>query len=126
MKKTLYFSLIALVLQVILAYFIEARLSSEPYFMLIIGTGLYFSLFIIVGMRFLLNSLKGRPQAFVYTFMGYSGLKMFSSAIVILAFGLSFKTLLVELALGILLQYFLYTAFEVVSLRKALLKAEKK
>lgn len=126
MKSTLFFTLIALLLQAFIAYFVESSVSSKPYFYVVIGSASYFSLFLIFGMRFLLKSIKGRPQAFVYTFMGYSGIKMFSSAILIVVLGLVFRPLIIEIALCVLVQYFLYMAFEIVHLRAALLRIEKK
>lgn len=126
MKSTVFFSIIVLIIQAVLAFFIEEKISGDPYFKLILCTIAYYSLFLIIGMRILLKSIKGRPQAFVYTFMGYSGLKLFSSAMLIVGLGLGFREILIELALSILLQYFIYTAFEIIHLRKALLKVERK
>lgn len=126
MKSTILFLLLCLPIQIGLAYSIESSISSAPYLILISSTSLFFSLFILFGVHYLRKAIAGRPQAFVYTFMAYSGLKLFSSALLILGIGLGFRELLVELALFILCQYFLYTGFEIVHLRNLLVKSEKK
>jgi L-asparagine transporter-like permease len=61
-----------------------------------------------------------RPQAFVYKFMGFSGLRLVLHFILLIVYWLFFKDLLVSFTVHFLILYLLFTAFEIYFLYKDL------
>jgi cobalamin biosynthesis protein CobD/CbiB len=66
-----------------------------------------------------------RPQAFVYRFMGFSGLRLVLHFILLIVYWLIFKNLLVGFTVQFLMLYFLFTAFEIYFLYRALRQLPK-
>jgi hypothetical protein len=61
-----------------------------------------------------------RPQAFVYKFMGFSGLRLVLHFILLIFYWVFFKDLLVSFTVHFLFLYLLFTVFEVYFLYKDL------
>ncbi len=66
-----------------------------------------------------------RPQAFVYRFMGFSGLRLVLHFMILIVYCLIFRNLLVGFTVQFLIIYFLFTIFEIYFLYRALRQIPK-
>lgn len=70
-----------------------------------------------------LRASKGRPQAFIRYYMGSTALRLFLYLFVIIAYRLYDKPTLIPFAVGFMVHYFIFTAFEVPLLLRDLRKS---
>ena len=72
---------------------------------------------------FSLQQAKGKPQGFIRYYMGSTALRLFLYILVIAAYGFYDKSTVILFAIGFMLHYFFFTAFEVSTLLKELKKS---
>jgi hypothetical protein len=64
------------------------------------------------------KTYKDRPQAFIYRFMGFSGLRLFLHFMLLIVYWFVFKQMLVAFTVQFLILYMIYTIVEVYYLYK--------
>ena len=69
---------------------------------------------------FALQASKGKPQVFIRYYMGSTALRLLLYVMLILAYRFYDKPTLIPFALGFMIHYFVFTAFEVPVLLKEL------
>ena len=69
---------------------------------------------------FSLRESKGKPQGFIRYYMGSTALRLFLYILMIAAYGFYDKNTVILFAMGFMLHYFFFTAFEVSLLLKEL------
>ncbi len=123
-SKTLLPSILgSLALSAILFYLLDKYVSTEGAVFVFPSLGLFLSLFLI-GMFWMGRSLAGRPQKFVYTFMGYTGIKMLSGLMFLLILVLLYREYKIALVVSVGSHYLYFTLFEVLILRKFLKQSD--
>ena len=90
-----------------------------PHVWLMLG---FFCVMTTVFHFFSIQQSKGKPQAFVRYYMLSTALRFFLYIIVIIAYRYYDKSTLIPFAIGFMVHYFLFTAFEVPVLQKELKK----
>ncbi|CAN5300772.1 hypothetical protein BH09BAC5_BH09BAC5_00580 [soil metagenome] len=77
--------------------------------------GFYAILFLLLHL-FMLNAENKKPAVFVRRFMGVSTMRLFSMLVIITLYAITHKSLAVVFIWHCLIFYFLFAAFEIVSL----------
>lgn len=76
----------------------------------------FFALVFLLNHIFLLNADNKKPAVFIRRFMASSALRLFLFVIIIVGYAVTHKSLAVLFIWHVLIFYFLFTVFEVISL----------
>ena len=111
---------ISVIMEVIAYGFYFFKPDFFSYYLLVIP--LYFFLLLTFFHISLLRSTQKRAQAFVAKYMLLTGIKLFVNLGILLAIVFSLKDKIVVVVIGFLVQYIVFTAFEVRELLKTFSK----
>lgn len=100
-------------------------LKNEYFNWFLFAIPIYFLLLFVFFHSQLLKTTNKRAQAFVNTYMLLTGIKLFLNLGVLMVFMFSLKNNVVSFAISFLIQYFLFTGFEIKELLKIFSRNDK-
>ena len=114
LKNLLFLSILLLLLVFLCNRFLPEKIQSQHAYYLI----LYFIISTLLIHKAITKAAKKSPQSLIRVYMASTAIRLFTSLIVIVIYGLLFRKQLIGFVLFFLPMYFIFLVFEVASLIK--------